>query len=148
MKVILKQDVKNLGYKDDVVTVKNGYGNNFLIPRGYGAVATDGNLKMLAENVKQAQFKQDRIVKDATELASKIDGKTYTIATKAGSSGRIFGAVTPLQLAQVIKTVDGADVDRRKIVFDKDIKELGSYTATLNLHKTISVKVNIEVIAE
>jgi large subunit ribosomal protein L9 len=148
MKVILKQDVKNLGYKDDVVTVKNGYGNNFLIPRGYGAVATDGNLKMLAENVKQAQFKQDRIVKDATELASKIDGKTYTIATKAGASGRIFGAVTPLQLAQVIKTADGADVDRRKIVFDKDIKELGSYTATLNLHKTISVKVNIEVIAE
>ncbi len=148
MKIILKQDVKNLGYKDDVVTVKNGYGNNFLIPRGYGAVATGGNLKMLAENIRQATFKQDRIVKDATELAAKIDGKTYTIATKAGNSGRIFGAVTPLQLAQVIKTAEGADVDRRKIVFDKDIKELGSYTATLNLHKTISVKVNIEVIAE
>ncbi len=148
MKIILKQDVKNLGYKDDVVTVKNGYGNNFLIPRGYGAVATEGNLKMLAENVKQATFKQDRIINDATALAAKIDGKTYTIATKAGNTGRIFGAVTPLQLAQVIKATDGAEVDRRKIVFDKDIKELGSYTATLNLHKTISVKVNIEVVAE
>ena len=141
MKIILKQDVKNLGYKDDVVTVKNGYGNNFLIPRGYGAVATEGNLKMLAENIKQASYKQDRILADATALASKIDGKT-------GNTGRIFGAVTPLQLAQVIKNVEGADVDRRKIVFDKDIKELGSYTATLNLHKTISVNVNIEVVSE
>ncbi len=148
MKIILKQDVKNLGYKDDVVTVKNGYGNNFLIPRGYGAVATEGNLKMLAENIKQATFKQDRIVKDATALATKLEGKTYTIATKAGSSGRIFGAVTPLQLAQVIKTVEDAEVDRRKIVFDKDIKELGTYTATLNLHKGISVVVNIEVVSE
>lgn len=148
MKIILKQDVKNLGYKDDVVTVKNGYGNNFLIPRGYGAVATEGNLKMLAENIKQASYKQDRILADATALASKIEGKTFTIATKAGNTGRIFGAVTPLQLAQVIKNVEGADVDRRKIVFDKDIKELGSYTATLNLHKTISVNVNIEVVAE
>ena len=148
MKIILKQDVKNLGYKDDVVTVKNGYGNNFLIPRGYGAVATDGNLKMLAENIKQASYKQDRILNEATALSEKIDGKTYTIATKAGNSGRIFGAVTPLQLAQVIKTAEGAEVDRRKIVFEKDIKELGSYTATINLHKTISVKVNIEVVAE
>ena len=148
MKVILKQDVKNLGYKDDVVTVKNGYGNNYLIPRGYAAVATEGNLKMLAENIKQATFKQDRILNEATSLAAKIEGKTYTIATKAGTSGRIFGAVTPLQLAQVIKSVEGADVDRRKIVFEKDIKELGTYTATLNLHKTISVKVNIDVIAE
>src|SRR5437773_5080283 len=113
MKIILKQDVKNLGYKDDIVTVKNGYGNNFLIPRGYGAIATEGNLKMLAENIKQATFKQDRILKDATEIASKLEGKTYTIATKAGTSGRIFGAVTPLQLAQVIKTADGVDVDRR-----------------------------------
>lgn len=148
MKIILKQDVKNLGYKDDVVTVKNGYGNNFLIPRGYGAVATEGNLKMLAENIKQASYKQDRILADATALASKIEGKTYTISTKAGNTGRIFGAVTPLQLAQVIKSVEGADVDRRKIVFDKDIKELGTFSATLNLHKTISVPVNIEVVAE
>ena len=148
MKIILKQDVKNLGYKDDVVTVKNGYGNNFLIPRGYGAVATDGNLKMLAENIKQASYKQDRILNEATALSEKIDGKTYTIATKAGNTGRIFGAVTPLQLAQVIKTAEGAEVDRRKIVFEKDIKELGSYTATINLHKTLSVKVNIEVVAE
>jgi large subunit ribosomal protein L9 len=148
MKIILKQDVKNLGYKDDVVTVKNGYGNNYLIPRGYAAIATDGNLKMLAENMKQASFKQDRIMKDANELSTKLDGKTFTIPTKAGSSGRIFGAVTPLQLAQAIKNAEGVEVDRRKIVFDKDIKELGSYEATINLHKTISVKVNIEVIAE
>jgi large subunit ribosomal protein L9 len=148
MKIILKQDVKNLGYKDDVVTVKNGYGNNYLIPRGYGAVATDGNLKMLAENIKQAQFKQDRILSDASALAAKIEGKSYTIATKAGNSGRIFGAVTPLQLAQVIKTAEGAEVDRRKIVFDRDVKELGSYTAVINLHKTVSVTVNVEVVGE
>ncbi len=148
MKIILKQDVKNLGYKDDVVTVKNGYGNNFLIPRGYGAVATSGNLKMLAENIKQASYKQDRIVNEATILAAKIEGKSFTIATKAGNTGRIFGAVTPLQLAQVIKTAEGAEVDRRKIVFDKEIKELGTYTATLNLTKAISVQVTIEVVAE
>jgi large subunit ribosomal protein L9 len=148
MKIILKQDVKNLGFKDDVVTVKNGYGNNYLIPRGYGAVATSGNLKMLAENVKQATFKQDRILKDANELSAKLEGKTFTIHTKAGSSGRIFGAVTPLQLAQAIKAAEGADVDRRRIVFEKDIKELGTYEATLNLHKTTSVKVNVEVVAE
>ena len=148
MKIILKQDVKNLGYKDDVVTVKNGYGNNYLIPRGYAAIATEGNLKMLAENMKQASFKQDRIVKDATELSTKLEGKTFTIPTKAGTSGRIFGAVTPLQLAQAIKAAEGADVDRRKIVFEKDIKELGTYEATLNLHKTMSVKVTVEVIAE
>ena len=148
MKVILKQDVKNLGYKDDVVTVKNGYGNNFLIPRGYAAVATSGNLKMLAENVKQAQFKQERIMKDAAELSTRLEGKTFTIATKAGTSGRIFGAITPLQLAQAIKAADGAEIDRRRIVFEQDVKELGSYQATINLHKTISIKVNVEVIAE
>lgn len=148
MKLILKQDVKNLGYKDDVVTVKDGYGNNFLIPRGYAQVATPSNMKMLNENMKQAQFKMDKIQKDADALVEKLNGTSYRLGAKSGTSGKIFGAVTTLQLSHAIKAATGADIDRRKIVFDQEIKNLGSYTATINLTKTSSVQVNVEVVSE
>ena len=146
MKVILKEDIKHVGLKDDVVEVKNGYGRNFLIPQGKAKLATDGALKMLAEDVRQREFKMDKLKKDAEALAEKINGTTVSIKTRAGASGRIFGSITTLQIANALKE-KGFDVDRRKIVTD-DIKELGTFPATVNLFKDISATVNLEVVAE
>ncbi|MCH1544780.1 MAG: 50S ribosomal protein L9 [Bacteroidia bacterium] len=146
MKVILKEDIKHVGLKDDVVEVKNGYGRNFLIPQGKAKLATDGALKMLAEDVRQREFKMDKLKKDAEALAEKINGTTVSIKTKAGASGRIFGSITTLQIANALKE-KGFDVDRRKIVTD-DIKELGTFPSTVNLFKDISATVNLEVVAE
>ena len=146
MKVILKEDIKHVGLKDDVVEVKNGYGRNFLIPQGKAKLATDGALKMLAEDVRQREFKTDKLKKDAEALAEKVNGTTVSIKTKAGASGRIFGSITTLQIANALKE-KGFDVDRRKIVTD-DIKELGTFPATVNLFKDISATVNLEVVAE
>jgi large subunit ribosomal protein L9 len=146
MKIILTEDVKNLGHKDDVVAVKSGYGRNFLIPQGKAKLATDGALKMLAEDIRQRAFKTEKIRKDADEIAAKLNGLSLTITAKAGASGKIFGSVTALQVANAIKE-KGFEVDRRKIVFD-DIKMLGSYTAIINLFKEINAQVNIEVVAE
>lgn len=146
MKIILKEDIKNLGQKDDVVAVKNGYGRNFLIPTGKAALATDSALKVLAENLKQAKFKQDKIKMIANEYAEKLEGTTLEIPTKAGSNGKIFGSVTTIQIAQALKD-KGFDVDRRKIVVD-DIKFLGEYTATVNLHREVSVNINLNVVQE
>lgn len=146
MKIILTEDVKNLGHKDDVVAVKSGYGRNFLIPQGKAKLATDGALKMLAEDIRQREFKTEKIRKDAEAIAGKLNGLSLTISAKAGASGKIFGSVTALQVANVIKE-KGFEVDRRKIVFD-DIKMLGTYTANINLFKEINAQVNIEVVAE
>ena len=146
MKVILKEDIKHVGLKDDVVEVKNGYGRNFLIPQGKAKLATDGALKMLAEDVRQREFKMDKLKKDAEALAEKINGTTVSIKTKAGASGRIFGSITTLQIANALKE-KGFDVDRRKIVTD-DIKELGTFPSPVNLFKDISATVNLEVVAE
>ena len=146
MKVILKEDIKHVGLKDDVVEVKNGYGRNFLIPQGKAKLATDGALKMLAEDIRQREFKMDKLKKDAEALAEKVNGTTVSIKTKAGASGRIFGSITTLQIANALKE-KGFDVDRRKIVTD-DIKELGTFPATVNLFKDISATVNLEVVAE
>ena len=146
MKVILKEDIKHVGLKDDVVEVKNGYGRNFLIPQGKAKLATDGALKMLAEDVRQREFKMDKLKKDAEALAEKINGTSISVVTKAGASGRIFGSITTLQIANALKE-KGFEVDRRKIVTD-DIKELGTFSVTVNLFKDISATVNLEVVAE
>ena len=146
MKVILKEDIKHVGLKDDVVEVKNGYGRNFLIPQGKAKLATDGALKMLAEDVRQREFKMDKLKKDAEALAEKINGTSISVVTKAGASGRIFGSITTLQIANALKE-KGFEVDRRKIVTD-DIKELGTFSVTVNLFKDISANVNLEVVAE
>lgn len=147
MDIILKQDVKNLGEKDEIVKVKPGYGRNFLIPKGYATLATESARKVLAENLKQAQFKQDKIRKDADELAARLEGIKLTIGAKAGESGKIFGAINTIQVADALKK-QGFDVDRRRITFDQDPKVLGEYTANLNLHKEVKVKVPFEVVAE
>ncbi len=146
MKVILREDIKNLGYKDDVVEVKSGYGRNYLIPQGKASLATESALKMLAEDLRQREFKQDKLKKDAEAMASKLEGASITVATKAGASGKIFGSITSLQIANALKE-KGFDVDRRKIVTD-DIKELGTHSATVNLFKEISASISIEVITE
>ena len=147
MEVILKQDVKHLGEKDDIVVVKPGYGRNYLIPQGFAAMATPSAKKVLAENIKQAQFKQDKIKKDATELAAKLESVKLTIAAKAGESGKIFGKVNSIQIADALKA-QGFEVDRRRITFETEPKQLGEYIANLNLHKEVKVQIPFEVIAE
>ncbi|QQL49643.1 50S ribosomal protein L9 [Mucilaginibacter ginkgonis] len=147
MDVILKQDVKNLGEKDDIVKVKPGYGRNFLIPQGVAILATESARKVLAENLKQAQFKQDKIRKDADALATQLENVKLTIGAKAGESGKIFGAINTIQVADALKK-QGFDVDRRRITFDQEPKMVGEYTANLNLHKEVKVKVPFEVVAE
>ncbi|WP_262246342.1 50S ribosomal protein L9 [Parapedobacter soli] len=147
MEVILKQDIKKLGEKDDIVTVKPGYGRNYLIPQGYAELATPSAKKVLAENIRQAQFKQEKIKNDAVELASKLEGLKLTIGAKAGESGKIFGSVNSIQIADALKK-QGFEVDRRRITFEEDPKLLGEYVANLNLHKEVKVQVPFEVVAE
>ena len=146
MELILKQDIKNLGEKDDVVTVKAGYGRNFLIPKGFASMATISAKKVLAENLKQAAFKQDKIKKDADAIATRLEGVKLTIAAKAGETGKIFGSVNTIQIADALKK-EGFDVDRRRITFETEPKFVGEYIANLNLHKEVKVKVPFEVVA-
>ena len=147
MELILKQDIKNLGEKDDVVNVKPGYGRNFLIPKGFAAMATISAKKVLAENLKQAAFKQDKIKKDADAIAARLEGVKLTIGAKAGESGKIFGSVNTIQVADALKK-EGFDVDRRRITFEIEPKFVGEYIANLNLHKEVKVQVPFEVVAE
>ncbi len=147
MEVILKQDIKNLGEKDDIVNVKPGYGRNFLIPQGFAQLATPSARKVLAENIKQAQFKQEKIRKDADAIAAKLEGVKLTIGAKAGESGKIFGAINTIQVADALKK-QGFEVDRRRITFETEPKMVGEYVANLNLHKEVKVQVPFEVVAE
>ena len=147
MEVILKQDIKNLGEKDDIVNVKPGYGRNYLIPQGFAQLATESARKVLAENIKQAQFKQEKIRKDADAIATKLEGVKLTIGAKAGESGKIFGAINTIQVADALKK-QGFEVDRRRITFESDPKFVGEYIANLNLHKEVKVQVPFEVVAE
>ncbi len=147
MELILKQDVKNLGEKDDIVNVKPGYGRNYLIPKGFAQQATESARKVLAENLKQAAFKQEKIRKDADAIAAKLEGVKLTIGAKAGETGKIFGAINTIQIADALKK-EGFEVDRRRITFDSEPKFVGEYTANLNLHKEVKVKVPFEVVAE
>jgi len=147
MEIILKQDIKNLGEKDDVVNVKPGYGRNYLIPQGFAVLATSSAKKILAENLKQAQFKQEKIKNDALAIASRLEGVKLSIGAKAGESGKIFGAVNTIQVADALKK-EGFDVDRRRITFETEPKFVGEYVANLNLHKEVKVQVPFEVVAE
>lgn len=147
MEVILKQDIKSLGYKDDVVRVKDGYGRNYLIPKGFAVLATESNRKILAENIRQAQFKQDRIKNDAEAIAAGIQNVSVSIGAKAGETGKIFGAVNTIQFAEALKKL-GFEVDRKRITFETDVKFLGSYIANLNLHKDVKIQVPFEVVSE
>ena len=147
MQVILKEDVINLGYKDDVVTVKSGYGRNYLIPQGKAVIATPSALKVLAENMKQRAHKLAKIKADAVELAAKLEGVSLTIGAKASTTGKIFGSVNNIQIAESLANA-GFEIDRKIIYIKEAIKEVGSYKAVLKLHKEVNVEIPFGVVAE
>lgn len=147
MEVILKQDVQGLGYKNDIVKVKAGYGNNFLIPNGFALIANDSNKRLVNENVRQAAHKASKLKQDAEALAKKVGELTLEIKTKAGESGKIFGAVTALQISDALKA-KGFDIDRKKVILKESPKQLGTYTATLDLHKEVKHEVKVQVVGE
>ncbi len=148
MEIILKKDLKGLGYKNDIVKVKNGYGRNFLIPQGVAVLATDSNKKMQAEEIKQSSFKEQKLRNEATATAAKLADVTVKVGAKAGESGKIFGSVTNIQLADALKKA-GYDLERKNIEMNEDaIKTLGTYSAKVRLFKEISATINFEVIAE
>jgi large subunit ribosomal protein L9 len=149
MEIILKLDVPNLGYANEKLNVKPGYARNYLIPQGLAIMATEQNKKILAENLKQKAHKQEKIKMSADELAKQLKDITVKIGAKAAESGRIFGSVNAIQIAQALKDQFNFDIDRRKIHVDQEhIKELGHYKAKINLHKEIQVEINFEVFAE
>lgn len=150
MEIILKQDVQNLGYADDLVKVKDGYARNYLIPQGLAKLATPAEKKMLAETLKQRAFKAEKIRKEAEFLAGKIEGLEVVIKTKASEKGTIFGSVNNIAVANALKEQHEIEIDRRKIVMNEgNIKELGQYTAVVNLHKDFNkVTLNLNVVAE
>lgn len=147
MEVILKQDVQGLGYKNDVVKVKAGYGRNYLIPNGVALIANESNKRMTAENTRQAAHKAAKVKQDAQSLAERIGDLTIEIKTKAGETGKIFGAVTALQVADALKN-RGFDIDRKKVVLKESPKQLGSYTVNLDLHKEVKHEIKINVVGE
>ena len=147
MEVILKEDVVNLGYKDDIVNVKKGYARNYLIPKGKAIIATESSKKVLAENLKQRAHKLEQIKATALALAEKMEGVSLTIGAKTSSTGTIFGSVTNIQIADALKE-KGFDVERKSIVIKDAVKEVGNYVAVAKLHKEVSVEIPFEVVAE
>lgn len=146
MEIILKEDVIGLGYKNDIVNVKSGYGRNYLIPTGKGVIASESAKKVLAEDLKQKAHKLEKIKNDALELAAKLGEVSLTIPTKVSATGVIYGSVNSLQIAEELQK-KGFSIDR-KIIIVKDVKAVGSYVATVKLHKEVSVEIPFEVIAE
>ncbi len=148
MEVILLQDINNLGSKDDIVKVKDGYGRNYLIPQKMAIVANDSAKKILAENTKQRAHKEAKLKEEALALAAQLEGKSVTIGAKTSSAGKIFGSVNTIQLAEAITKL-GFDIDRKQINLAGDsVKEIGSYTAKIKLHKEVIVDFNFEVVSE
>ena len=148
MEIILKEDVINLGYKGDIVKVKDGYGRNYLIPTKKAVIASESAQKMLAEDNRQRAHKFEQIKNNAVELSEKIAALgTLTIGAKTSSTGKIFGAVGPIQIAEAIEKA-GLIVDRKIIALKDPIKEIGSYTASIKLHKEVSAEISFEVVSE
>ena len=147
MKIILKEDINGLGYKDDVVEVKSGYGRNYLIPQGKAIIASESALKQLAETLKQRAHKIAKIKADAEAKAATLEGVSLTITAKTSATGSIYGSVGNAQVAEELAKL-GHEVDRKIIVVKETIKEVGSYKAIVKLHKEVSVEIPFEVVAE
>ena len=147
MEVILKTDIKGLGYKNDMVEVKPGYGRNYLIPQGFAVLATGSNKKILAENVKQAAHKAEKIKTAAEELGAKLAEMTLEIKAKIGESGKIFGKVTTLQISDALAT-QGIDIDRKKISINVPVQGAGEFEAEVDLHREVKSQVKFVVVAE
>lgn len=147
MEVILKTDIKGVGYKNDLVEVKPGYGRNYLIPQGYAVLATDSNKKILAENIKQAAHKAEKIKTEALELAGKLESTSLEIKAKIGESGKIFGKVTTLQISDALAE-KGIEIDRKKISINVPVQGAGEFEAEVDLHREVKSNVKFVVIAE
>ena len=148
MDIILKQDVPNLGHADDIVTVKDGYARNFLIPQGLAILATSSARKMHDENRRQRAHKEEKIREEAEALMAKIEGTKLTIGAKTSSKGKIFGSVNTIQIAESLKEL-GFEIDRKQITLKEDlIKEVGTYTAVIKLHRDVKVDVEFEIVPE
>jgi large subunit ribosomal protein L9 len=149
MEVILSQDVANLGFKDDIVTVKNGYGRNYLIPRGLGALATDSAKKVLAENLKQRAFKEHKLVADAAKIAAAVKAIDMKLTAKVAEGGhKLFGSITTIDIAAALAKA-GQEVEKKFITIQGgSVKALGKYTAAVRLHREVIVDLSFEVIAE
>ena len=147
MDIILKTDIKGLGYKNDLVSVKPGYGRNYLIPQGFAVLATDSNKKILAENIKQAAHKAEKIKTEAENIAARLAEVTLEIKAKIGDSGKIFGKVTTLQISDALST-QGFDIDRKKIAISGPVEGAGEFTADIDLHREVKTKVKFVVVGE
>lgn len=146
MEIILLTDIANLGHKDDIVDVKQGYGRNYLIPQGYAILATPSARKVVAENLRQRAHKEAKLKAEAEELAAQLAEVKLTIGAKTSSTGKIFGSVNSIMISESLKG-KGFDIDRKKIML-KDVKEIGTYTALIKLHREVKVDVEFEVISE
>ena len=148
MEIILKQDVENLGFIDDIVTVKNGYGRNFLIPHGFAVLATTSAKKVLAETLKQRAYKEEKLIKDATKIADAIKELEIKITAKTGDGTKLFGSVNNGNVAEALAAA-GQEVDKKYIkVEGGNIKRLGKYNATIRLHRAVIIDIPVDVIAE
>lgn len=149
MEIILKQDVPNLGHKDDIVTVRNGYAANYLIPQGFAVMATSSDKKGHAENLRQRAHKEAKIREEAAALAAKLEGLQVKLATKVSSTGKIFGSINNIQVAEALANL-GYEIDRRNItiVGEENVKEVGVYEATVKCHREIKANIKIEVVGE
>ena len=147
MELILKEDVVNLGYKNDIVTVKSGYGRNYLFPTGKAVIASPAAKKMLAEELKQRAHKLEKIKKDAEAVAESLKNVSLKIATKVSATGAIYGSVNNIQIAEELAKL-GHNIDRKIIVVKDTVKEVGQYKAIIKLHKEVSVEIPFEVVAE
>lgn len=147
MEIILKEDVKGVGYKNDIVDVRPGYGRNFLIPRGLAIEATPSAKKTVAEDIKQAAHKAEKIKTEAINTAAKLAGLTIELKAKVGETGKIFGAVTTLQISDALKD-KGFSIDRKRINFKGEVKEVGQYVAVIDLHKEVKQELKFSVLAE
>ena len=149
MEVILNKDIPNLGYTNDLVMVKPGYARNYLIPKGMASFATESNKKAREEILRQKSYKEEKLRKEAETMAEALDGVKLKIGAKAGTSGKIFGSVNAVQIANALKEQYDYNIDRKKIEVDGDsIKELGEYQATVKLYKDIEAKITFEVVGE
>lgn len=148
MEIILKQDILNLGIKDDIVTVKDGYARNMLIPKGMAIQATSSAKKMHEEIIRQRSHKEEQLREEATKMVQKMEGISLTIGAKTSTKGKIFGSVNTIQIAEALKE-KGFEVDRKNITIKEDlIKEVGNYTATVRIHKDVKIEIPFEIIAE
>jgi len=148
MEIILLQDVPNLGNKNDVVTVRNGYARNYLIPRGMAVTATESAKKVIAENIKQQAHKEAKVKAEAEQLAKKLEGVKLTIGAKTSSTGKIFGSVNNIQIAEALAE-KGFEIDRKSISLSEDqVKEVGTYKAEIKLHREVKVSIEFEVVSE